>query len=139
MNRREFLGWVGVGWLASSLPIALAACNQQSNQGEVSQGTFEPVGTITDLDKQGFLEGKIAGGSVVVVKNPTNSNQVDAVNPTCTHAGCTVAWKADQKAFVCPCHESKFAADGKVVKGPAKDPLKTYEVKLDGDKVLVKT
>ena len=32
MDRRAFLTWVGVGWVASSLPIALAACSAKTTQ-----------------------------------------------------------------------------------------------------------
>ncbi len=39
----------------------------------------------------------------------------------CTHLGCTPRLAADQ--FVCPCHGSRFAADGQVISGPASRPL----------------
>ncbi|MCA1993680.1 MAG: Rieske 2Fe-2S domain-containing protein [Coleofasciculus sp. S288] len=69
---------------------------------------------------------------------PADTQKVIAVNPTCTHAGCSVAWDNDQQSFVCPCHDSKFASDGKVLRGPANKPLATYEAKLEGNSVLVK-
>jgi|GEM_PF-1490719 len=34
MKRRSFLSWVGVGMLATSLPVALAACSSE-DQGNV--------------------------------------------------------------------------------------------------------
>jgi cytochrome b6-f complex iron-sulfur subunit len=49
-----------------------------------------------------------------------------------------VNWKADQNAFICPCHDSKFAADGQLLEGPAEEPLKRYEAKLEGQTILVK-
>lgn len=30
IDRREFLGWVGAGCLASSLPVAIASCASQN-------------------------------------------------------------------------------------------------------------
>ncbi len=45
------------------------------------------------------------------------------LRPICTHRGCTVDWKADSQQFVCPCHGSKYDAEGRVVHGPAKRPL----------------
>lgn len=48
-------------------------------------------------------------------------------------------WEQNQKSFVCPCHDSKFAPDGKVLGGPATKPLQTYTAKLEGGNVLVKT
>ncbi|SRR5579883_1454334 len=46
-----------------------------------------------------------------------------AINPTCTHLGCTVDWKADQNRFVCPCHGSQYDNQGRVVHGPARRNL----------------
>ncbi|MCP2732045.1 QcrA and Rieske domain-containing protein [Limnofasciculus baicalensis] len=144
MDRREFLTWMGVGGMASYLPVALIACSPKTTKSEsptpsVSADGFQPVGKVADLDKNGqILNKEFPGGAVLVVRNPDGNNAIAAVNPTCSHAGCFVAWKADQKQFVCPCHDSKFTIDGKVVQGPAKKPLPTYEAKLAGDSIVVK-
>jgi cytochrome b6-f complex iron-sulfur subunit len=48
----------------------------------------------------------------------------------CPHEGCNVSWSEGQDGFICPCHDSFFAADGSRVKGPARrglDPLPTRE------------
>ncbi len=151
MDRRTFLAWVGVGWVASSLPVALAACSSNSTKSDNSTNKataanptpsaegFQPVGTVAELDRKGqILNKQLASGPVLVIRNPDNANNLAAVNPTCTHKGCTVAWKTNKKLFVCPCHDSEFAVDGKVVEGPAKKPLPTYEAKIEGDSILVK-
>jgi cytochrome b6-f complex iron-sulfur subunit len=144
MNRREFLMWVGVGGVASSLPVALAACSPKTEKSE-SLATptgidgFQPVGTLAELKQNGkILKKEFAAGSVLIISNPADTKTALAVNPTCTHKGCAVEWKADEKSFVCPCHDAKFGADGKVLKGPASKPLPTYETKIEGDSVLVK-
>lgn len=51
----------------------------------------------------------------------------EAISLTCTHQGCTVQIAADGK-FHCPCHGAVFAADGKVVKGPAQRDLSKFQV-----------
>lgn len=38
---------------------------------------------------------------------------VECVNAICPHAGCMVAFSADRKQFLCPCHTSAFEIDGK--------------------------
>ena len=39
----------------------------------------------------------------------------------------------EEKLLYCPCHHSKFAIDGERLSGPARKPLKTYEVVVLGD------
>jgi cytochrome b6-f complex iron-sulfur subunit len=143
MDRREFLGWVGVGGIVSFLPVAIAACTPQTSSSEAAgnppaSGGFQPVGTVTDLNKDGqILAQHAAGGPVLVVRKPNDPNALAAVSPICTHAGCTVNWMQDQDKFVCPCHGSQFAIDGKVLQGPAQKPLPVYTAKIEGDQVLV--
>ncbi len=142
MNRREFIGWVGVGSLASSLPVVIAACSQTTSQQSTTPSRpdgFQTVGTVAELNKNGqILNEKTAAGKVLVIEDPSDTNKIIAVNPTCTHAGCTVGWQKDQNAFVCPCHGSKYTSDGKVKNGPADKPLATYTAKVEGNEVLVK-
>jgi menaquinol-cytochrome c reductase iron-sulfur subunit len=70
-----------------------------------------------------------------VVKRRDGS--VVAFDPQCTHLGCAYHWEERKSQFVCPCHNSLFSIDGKVLGGPAARPLVRYEVKVEGDKVLV--
>ncbi len=153
MKRRDFLSWVGLGWLASSLPVAIAACSPQG--GETTSGSspsslsrpsipadpsgFKPVDTVPALDKAGFLKADIDGKPVVVIRDPVNKGKILALSSVCTHKGCLVDWKANEKQFVCPCHQSDFAPNGKVLEGPAEKPLPVYQVKVDGSTILVKT
>ena len=74
-------------------------------------------------------------GTAWVVKH--RDNTVTAFGPQCTHLGCAVHWDDRKDDFVCPCHNSVFALDGKVVSGPAPRPLDRFETRLDGNKLLL--
>ena len=64
-------------------------------------------------------------------------NEVVAFAPQCTHLGCAYHWDARKSEFVCPCHASTFALDGKVTAGPAPRPLDRYKIKIENNKLFV--
>jgi Rieske Fe-S protein len=74
-------------------------------------------------------------GTAWVVKNPDQS--VAAFGSQCTHLGCAYHWEEGKNEFVCPCHNSLFSRDGKVLSGPAPRGLDRYETKIQGGKLLL--
>jgi menaquinol-cytochrome c reductase iron-sulfur subunit len=74
-------------------------------------------------------------GTAWVVKRPDNS--VVAFGPECTHLGCAYHWEEGKGDFLCPCHTSVFAIDGRVLSGPAQRPLDRFDVKVEGNKLLI--
>ncbi|HEY9762668.1 MAG TPA: ubiquinol-cytochrome c reductase iron-sulfur subunit [Trichocoleus sp.] len=141
MDRRIFLQWVGLGWLASVLP----GCFSQSSGGGGVAGTAQSpsaasvsMGPVSTLEQAGFvLNQDTPLGPVLVTQEGAGPNALKAVNPTCTHKGCVVEWKSEQKELVCPCHAARFAADGAVLGGPATEPLAVYEARVENDNILV--
>lgn len=50
-------------------------------------------------------------GAVFLRRLP-GTEQVQALNATCPHAGCMVAYQPAAESFRCPCHTSRFKPDG---------------------------
>jgi len=60
-----------------------------------------------------------------------------ALRAECTHLGCLVAVDPGSGGFSCPCHGSRYAADGGVLRGPAPASLRLARVSVREDAVLV--
>lgn len=160
MKRRAFMNWVGVSFMATSLPVAIAACSPAEETAVDAdpcaadpcaadpcaaaavdttprEDGFAALGTVAALDSDGYLADKnFGGGQVIAVRDPADASGVVAFDSLCTHQGCTVAWESGE--FACPCHGSKFGTDGAATAGPATEPLAEYETKIEDDLVLVK-
>jgi menaquinol-cytochrome c reductase iron-sulfur subunit len=73
--------------------------------------------------------------SVWVMKG--SDGTVTAYSPKCTHLGCAYHWDDLKTEFICPCHNSTFAQDGKVTGGPAPRPLDRYETQVHESKLFI--
>ncbi len=69
-------------------------------------------------------EGKVVqlkDHKVAAYRDP--EGRVIACSAICTHLQCVVAWNPAEKTWDCPCHGSRFHPDGRVISGPAEEPL----------------
>ncbi|MBE9179140.1 ubiquinol-cytochrome c reductase iron-sulfur subunit [Oculatella sp. LEGE 06141] len=140
MDRRTFMNWVGVGCLAQFFPVAIAACTPQSSETATSTDEFRDVGDVAQLDQDGqLLDEQTAGSPLLVVRDTSQPDTLVAINPICTHRDCLVEWQPDRNVFLCNCHDSAFDTAGQVLSPPASKPLAVHDVKVEGDRVLVKT
>lgn len=51
-----------------------------------------------------------------------------ALSPLCSHLKCIVRWNQTEQSWDCPCHGSRFTAEGKVIEGPAIGPLRQKDI-----------
>lgn len=65
----------------------------------------------------------VAGDGATIAAYRDDAGRLHAVDATCTHMGCTVAWNAVSTCWDCPCHGSRFSIDGQVLHGPATQAL----------------
>jgi Rieske Fe-S protein len=73
-------------------------------------------------------EGKVirCNGKKVAAFRDEKGN-VCKVSAVCPHLGCIVAWNEAEKTWDCPCHGSRFTAQGTLIAGPAESDLQPVE------------
>jgi glycine/D-amino acid oxidase-like deaminating enzyme/nitrite reductase/ring-hydroxylating ferredoxin subunit len=60
---------------------------------------------------------RIQGNTLAVSRS--EDGLLTAVSPRCTHLGCLVSWNRAEQTWDCPCHGSRYLADGTLIQGPA--------------------
>ncbi len=62
-----------------------------------------------------------------------------AFDDTCTHMACSLAGgDLEETTVICPCHGSEFdVTSGAVLQGPAREPVETYETRVEGGSLEV--
>ena len=131
ISRRRFFGWVSSRFFAGIPLFTLAAMGWSflSIPGRIRLERKVAVGTMDGL-RQGITVMKEHGIAIV-----RSGDTFGAVSLSCTHLGCMVAQAGG--GFACPCHGSRFGSDGRVLNGPALNPLARYELEITGDRRVV--
>lgn len=75
------------------------------------------------------------GGTAVAIYNDNGTPVV--LDNTCTHAGCETEWNDADKTWDCPCHGSRFTAQGAVMNGPAASPLPKLNAQVAGEEITL--
>lgn len=126
-SRREFLyyiwgasialmlGQVGAGVLWFAFP-------------RFREGEFGGIIPFTDaLPAVGDAPIFIASGRYHISNTPAG---LLALYGVCTHLGCLPKWVPSNDRFECPCHGSKYRANGTYIEGPAPRGLDRFPVKI---------
>lgn len=123
LSRRFFIGWgfavfMGTAALATfffSLIRMLFPPVLPGKSGRFKIGSMAefPPGTITYFEDQ----------HVYVI---SEQDGIHAMSAVCTHLECIVIKEGGE--FICPCHGSRYTADGGIEKGPAPKPLPWYGI-----------
>jgi nitrite reductase/ring-hydroxylating ferredoxin subunit len=94
------------------------------------------IASTKDLSS-GKMMGIENNGKAILVANL--NGQYYAIGNTCTHAGCMLSdGTLNGEKVRCPCHGSTFdIRTGKVLKGLANDPEPSFNLRIDGDQILV--
>jgi nitrite reductase/ring-hydroxylating ferredoxin subunit len=129
--RRDVLGLAAIWAMGSTLLFALAGILRLPRAAVLPTPSrkFKVALPESLAAGQAFVP---PGRSVALFRD---AEGVYAISTVCTHLGCIV--KASAQGFDCPCHGSKFAADGTVLRGPAPTALKWLKVTGSGTDVVV--
>lgn len=126
VSRRDFLGLAATCSFLSALGFAALGMARLPKAAVIPAPSkkFRVALPETLGPGQAFLP---PGRSVALFRD---AGGVYAISRICTHLGCVVNRSAE--GFDCPCHGSRFAPDGSVVKGPAPKPLPWISVAASG-------
>ena len=111
-SRRDFLS---IAWAAAGAGAAVAGA---AAVGKALSGSPEAERTV-ELPADLLKRAEESGGVVhegLLVRGPATAPVV--LDLTCTHLRCRVA-PAPGGGFSCPCHGSRYDAEGRPVAGPA--------------------
>ena len=99
---------------------------------------FERVASVDDFEQGKLYNFKVSDKYVAVVRN---GERFYAMLNACTHAGfflTPVNINDDGETVPCLAHGAEFRLeDGEATRGPADAPLILYDVRVDGESVMV--
>jgi len=123
VSRRDLLGWSALGTAIVALVLAVFGAARLPRAAVVRAPSRKFKVSLPEalLPGEAYLP---PGRSAALYRDAEGG--VYAISRVCTHLGCLVNTEAD--GFHCPCHGSRFAPDGAVVKGPAPQGLPWFEV-----------
>lgn len=95
------------------------------------------VANVNEVPEGGFKKVEFNGEAVALFKV---GGRIYATANICTHTGCELDHNHQMHGEVveCTCHGSRFdVKTGAVVLPPAEDPLKTYQVSVEGEEIFI--
>ncbi len=90
---------------------------------------------ISQLQPGGGWSGKIEDTNVAIFNDNGN---LTVLKNVCTHRKCQTDWNNEEKTWDCPCHGSRYHADGTVLRGPAKRSLEKLDYEIENGKIKLK-
>lgn len=136
ISRKEFLKKAAI---ASGgiffLPVLnnISGCSAGAEMTAVSASqegiiTYNTPGKLKLPGAGEMLEVADTGMKILLIRK--DAEGFTALEPVCTHRGCELIKRKD--FLDCPCHGSEFDLNGKVLKGPAEEPLRVFRTEFDG-------
>ncbi len=128
MKRRTFVktscALTAGSLVACASPLVHVTAEQQGDRLIVTKDVFADRSLVT-----------VAAEPFPVGIAKVSDDKYIASRMECTHQSCQTALA--ENGFVCPCHGSRFAADGAVQKGPALRDLARMSVVVEDTQISV--
>ena len=86
------------------------------------------------VDEVGRGEGaivRVRGRKTAVYRD--DEGTAHGFSPICPHLLCQVDWNPAERSWDCPCHGSRYAADGRAIQGPTTKDLRPRKLPVDQD------
>jgi Rieske Fe-S protein len=144
LTRRNFIVGALAGLLGAIVAAVTAPILVYLYPAKTAAATDVPIRIPVGTPLEGIAEGGAVrfdapantalvmadGGGVNAAGNYTYGGYLTRVGGrlralaiTCPHLGCSYGLDTDAKQFLCPCHGSIFDLEGRVLHGPAANPL----------------
>jgi cytochrome b6-f complex iron-sulfur subunit len=139
-TRREVLNYMWMGSIAL-LAVQAAGLGIHYSLPRFKTGEFGgrfKVGRVVDLPSPGDPPSNVPKGKFWLVRT---ERHLVALYKACTHLDCMFDWNPHEGKFICPCHGSQFARDGRLLSGPAPRSLDHFSIQIlspEGD-ILAQT
>lgn len=101
---------------------------KEAAQSSAPYAEWVTPGEVSSVDEIAVGEGAVLRrglSKVAAYRDP--SGRVVELSAVCRHLGCIVEWNSGEKTWDCPCHGSRYTAEGRVVNGPATTNLSPAE------------
>ncbi len=149
LSRRQLLNFLTGATVAATATAALYPATQvlmpPKEAGEDGSiiakdklGNFIPASQIlSEAPGTRALVAGLAGEPTYLTVRDDGTLHPWGLVDICTHLGCTFPWNGVDQQFQCPCHGSRYNAEGVVERGPANRPLKLVHISLAGDYIRI--
>lgn len=144
MDRKDFIKTCGMSCAGlAGMALGLTGCaSVYSVQGTVGKNVISfPKEAFTEIKKSGEkLQRPVVVVNVDDLKFPVavynnGGDHYTALWLKCSHQGNEVSVHGD--LLSCSAHGSEYDTSGKVVKGPAKEALRRFNVRAEGTNILI--
>lgn len=134
MDRRSWLRTIAA---AAGLTSVTLATKEYLQPQAAPGGRTVDLGPIDDVIPNGTRRVVNVNGRMALLSR--SADVVTALDLTCTHAGCPLAYDEKAHRIRCACHGGAFALTGEPVAGPPRMPLAKLECRAEGGRLFIRT